>query len=280
MVLAAAAVAGLASVVVVRDVLDTNCSVPEVDGLASGEALDRLVSAGIPRTAVSLERRAGDEPEGTVVERSATTCLSPVRLTVSDGGPAVAVDELSSGLQALLTDGPGDVPDVVRIVETRAGPAFKSDEMMVGDCPAVAAAGGLVDDADYIVRCREPPGQIVADTVSSRIETWYAGQDAVPHHDVTITEDGTAWFGRSYLGGWRLLTAVTTDAEPEWVYAGLPHDEVRRSGYKVRRDVGNVQAVVYLVEPRDRAARVPRPPIGGEKLGELAASLVDLATTW
>jgi hypothetical protein len=278
--LAVVAALGVASVVVVRDMLDTDCSVPDVTGLASQEAVDRLESVGIPASAISVERRAGDEPEGTVVDRSATTCRSPVQLIVSDGGPAVAVDDLSSGLQALLADGPGDVPDAVRLVETSAGPAFKSDATMVGDCPAVAAAGGLVEDDDYAVRCRTPPAQILTDTVATMVATWYPGRDDVPGHDVTMGDDGDAWYGRTDLGGWRLFTAVTTNAEPEWVSAGLSRDEVRGGGYAVSRGVGDVQAVVYLVRPRERTVEVPRPPIGGEEIDELVVSLVDLAKTW
>jgi hypothetical protein len=279
LVLAALAVVALGSVVGVRQALGTDCAVPDVRGLTEEAATADLADSGIDPAGVRVTRLADDSAEGTVLRQTDTTCTQPVRLVVSDGGPVVDVDELSAGLRDLFAAGPGDVPDVVRRVDTDAGPAYKSDATMVGDCPAVAAAADEVADHDYVPRCRTPPADTLRDAVAGALADWYADRGDPPEVTMTADDDATAWFGRSDLGGWRLFTAVTTDAGPEWVSAGLPRDEVRGGGYAFRRGDGAVQVVVYLVRPREATVRVPRPPIESEQLDDLAVSLLDVART-
>jgi hypothetical protein len=159
-----------------------------VRGEPRSEAVAELLGAGVDPARVTVTRLADDSPEGAVIRQTDTTCEDPILLVVSDGGPVVDVDELSAGLQQSLAAGPGDVPDVVRRIDTDAGPVYKSDTTMVGDLP-------------------------------------------------------------------------------------------RGGGYAIRRSDHDVEVVAYLVRPRRSTLEVPSPPVGSERLDELARELLDVALT-
>jgi hypothetical protein len=272
--LAAALVLGGA--VATRDLLTTDCRVPDVGGLPVASARAALAEVGVAAGKITTSRRAADAAEDSIVEQRSTTCRDPVALVVSDGGPAVSVDDIPPGLRRRL----GEHDGPVRRIETAAGVAWKSDEVLLGDCPAVRAAAARVSDSDYVERCRIPPEELIRRTVESSIRRWLQVSALEVPVVMETAAEGVTWFGSSRVEGWLLYLAVTIDAEAGWAAGALPPD-IRGDGYAVARGRGGTRVSINLIRPPGPQTVPPRrSPVGSEELDVLAIELLGLARTF
>lgn len=83
------------------------------------------------------------------------------KLTVSAGGPAIPLTELPASMLDLLEKG-GSRPnpeELVLVVQTSKGPAYKIDALLFGDCEAVDAAFRTFPDPQYGGLCLTDDGR-------------------------------------------------------------------------------------------------------------------------
>jgi hypothetical protein len=288
---AAVALVGVVAVgaVAVRESLGTDCRPPDVQGSTLPEARSALQAAGVAADDVGVvARRASDLPQDVVLDQAATTCTEPVDLIVSDGGPVVGAEDVPEGLVRLLGE---EAEGPLRSITTARGTAYKSDALLVGDCPAVEAAVADVTDPEYATACRPDLGQRLATTVSDAVRTWGGDGDgtgaaAGPHEPVAGRlvpwYAGTWWGGRATVNGWRLQAAVTvtggddTGAPP----AGAQRPDVEEAVlFVVRVRAGAVSDVVLL--PPEGLSRTDAgpPPVDLAGVRDLADALLTEATT-
>jgi hypothetical protein len=272
----------VAAVVAVRAALSTDCVPPIVEGTRVDSAVARLAEAGIDGELLDVVRIASDRPQDAVLEQRSTRCGQATELTVSDGGPVVDRDEVPADLRRLLGEG----QDPLRLIATGAGPVFKTDSLVVGDCPAVAAAVDQITDPEYDVLCRPPLEDRLESTMADAVRAWrgYWPGDVVDVDGRTVSSYwGTFWSGGTVVEGWRLRVAVRTSLPG----AG---DGVSASGRDEEQDLNEAALVVVKVEgptssdlallPPDGVSLVDAgpAPIGLTELRSLAGDLMEVAT--
>jgi hypothetical protein len=142
---------------------------PSLVGLTVEEAYDELRKSGFSGRPALVKSRyiasnsvpagvvvAQDIPPGTVAMPS-----TAVPIEVSAGGPAVDLQQLPvSTQQVALTLAGFDPEELILVVDTIAGTAFKTDAWLFGPCPAVDAAYRTFPDPEYGTSCEIAPSAL------------------------------------------------------------------------------------------------------------------------
>jgi hypothetical protein len=135
-----------------------SAAMPNLVGLTSDEVWSRLHPIGL-RNAQHRFIASNDAPAANTIVAQEPLPGEPaprvglqLTLTYSAGGPAVSLQEVPQEAADLLRRSllPGEL---VLVVPTAAGTAYKTDALLVGPCEAVALAYRTFQDPQYGDRC-------------------------------------------------------------------------------------------------------------------------------
>lgn len=202
--------------------------VPELSGMRIEEVRDALGEAGfVEELQVPRERWVASETVATgqvmSQEPPAGTALAEgnrVGVVVSSGGPIVRFDSIPADIRSWAAGLPGfDPAEPVLLRSTAAGPAYKTDTWLFGECTAVAIAVETFPDSSYgedcIVRATSTVSGVLPDGTRYEVAGLLGNGYAAGGASGAIMIDDEV--GRRTLGVVRYVRAAESEpAGVEW----------------------------------------------------------------